>query len=213
MKKIGLLILALVVALGGLGAGYAAWQDQVTVSGNVQTGTFEIGIQETSQDDVNGTAKAFYTNEGDQIGNTGYYKVVKVNIENAYPGYTGTLSFNVKNLGSIPAKLLKVDFDSTLDQNVLDNIQLTSVKAAGFPKLPIFGNFTLKELIDGEAGCNWIIGATNEILSWFNGRPYFNPDQEVTFSYDYKFLDGTPEGSEASFTLTFIFEQDPVPVK
>jgi predicted ribosomally synthesized peptide with SipW-like signal peptide len=42
MKKIGLLCLALVLALGALGVGYAAWTDTITISGTVNTGTLNI---------------------------------------------------------------------------------------------------------------------------------------------------------------------------
>jgi hypothetical protein len=48
MKKIGLLCLALVLALGTLGVGYAMWSDQVTITGTVNTGSVEISINETS---------------------------------------------------------------------------------------------------------------------------------------------------------------------
>jgi hypothetical protein len=43
-KKIGLLALALVLALGALGVGYAAWEDSVTITGTVQTGSVDIEI-------------------------------------------------------------------------------------------------------------------------------------------------------------------------
>jgi hypothetical protein len=39
MKKIGLLSLALVLALGALGIGYAAWTDNIFISGTVETGS------------------------------------------------------------------------------------------------------------------------------------------------------------------------------
>jgi predicted ribosomally synthesized peptide with SipW-like signal peptide len=48
MKKIALLSLALVLALGGLGIGYAAWTDTVTVDGTVHTG--EVCIEFESCD-------------------------------------------------------------------------------------------------------------------------------------------------------------------
>jgi len=48
MKKIGLLALALVLALGALGVGYAAWTDTVTITGTVNTGTLDIVIEEVS---------------------------------------------------------------------------------------------------------------------------------------------------------------------
>jgi len=48
MKKIGLLALALVLALGALGVGYAAWTDTVTITGNVTTGTVDVVVEDYS---------------------------------------------------------------------------------------------------------------------------------------------------------------------
>lgn len=49
LKKIGLLALALVLALGSLGVAYAAWTDEVYIQGTVNTGTVDINcIQGTS---------------------------------------------------------------------------------------------------------------------------------------------------------------------
>jgi hypothetical protein len=44
MKKFGLLCLAIVLALGTLGVGYAAWTDTVFITGNVNTGEVCIEI-------------------------------------------------------------------------------------------------------------------------------------------------------------------------
>jgi len=49
VKKIGLLSLALVLALGALGVGYAMWQDTVTIEGTVNTGSVEISIEDLSE--------------------------------------------------------------------------------------------------------------------------------------------------------------------
>jgi predicted ribosomally synthesized peptide with SipW-like signal peptide len=51
-KKIGLLALALVLALGALGVGYAAWTDQITVTGTVSTGDLDIEAQYFSGTDI-----------------------------------------------------------------------------------------------------------------------------------------------------------------
>jgi len=45
MRKIGLLALALVLALGALGVGYAAWTDTVTIEGTVNTGTVDLVVE------------------------------------------------------------------------------------------------------------------------------------------------------------------------
>jgi hypothetical protein len=46
MRKIGLLILALIMALGSLGVGYAMWFDDVTVEGTIETGMLVLCIQD-----------------------------------------------------------------------------------------------------------------------------------------------------------------------
>jgi len=48
MKKIGLLALALVLALGALGVGYAAWTDTITIKGTVNTGNVDIVVENYS---------------------------------------------------------------------------------------------------------------------------------------------------------------------
>ena len=48
MKKISMIMLALVVALGGLGVGYAMWSDTITISGSVNTGTLDLVVKEYS---------------------------------------------------------------------------------------------------------------------------------------------------------------------
>ena len=44
MKKIGLLCLALVLALGTLGIGFAAWTDTVVINQTVETGSLSISL-------------------------------------------------------------------------------------------------------------------------------------------------------------------------
>ncbi len=44
MKKIGILALALVLALGALGIGYASWTDTITIDGTVNTGDVDINV-------------------------------------------------------------------------------------------------------------------------------------------------------------------------
>jgi predicted ribosomally synthesized peptide with SipW-like signal peptide len=47
-KKIGILCLALVLAVGALGIGYAAWTDTITINGNVNTGTVDLVVEKYS---------------------------------------------------------------------------------------------------------------------------------------------------------------------
>lgn len=61
MKKIGLICMALVLALGTLGVGYAMWTDTVNITGNVNTGSVDIVVESLSHtyvykvvDDIDG---------------------------------------------------------------------------------------------------------------------------------------------------------------
>ena len=42
MKKFGLICLAVIMALGALGVGYAAWTDEILIDGTVETGSVDI---------------------------------------------------------------------------------------------------------------------------------------------------------------------------
>jgi hypothetical protein len=52
MKKIGLICLALVLAMGALGAAYSAWFDEVTIWGDVYTGSLDLEVTRVNGDDV-----------------------------------------------------------------------------------------------------------------------------------------------------------------
>jgi hypothetical protein len=52
MKKLGFLVLAVVMAIGTLGVGYAAWTDQITINGTVNTGDVDINAVYFSGTDV-----------------------------------------------------------------------------------------------------------------------------------------------------------------
>jgi predicted ribosomally synthesized peptide with SipW-like signal peptide len=44
MKRLGILFLVLVIALGGIGAAFAAWTDTVTITGTVNTGSVDLEV-------------------------------------------------------------------------------------------------------------------------------------------------------------------------
>jgi hypothetical protein len=134
MKKIGLLCLALVLALGTLGIGYAHWTDTIYINGQVTTGELCWKFASCSLLDhyqpINyggdyPTATPDYTsNPGFTYEpEVGYFweldknvawgtqnisadgKTLKVTLNNAYPCYFNVLSFYVLNCGTIPLKV------------------------------------------------------------------------------------------------------------
>jgi len=136
--------LALVLALGVLGVGYAAWTDQITVSGSVSTGDVCLCIQET------GAYAPFCSDYCDSghLDNNGLYSTcdpiyfsdqepaekkdvactdvtwvdcntLAVTVTNGYPYYAAGVDFTVCNCGSVPVKIWSVtisdDFGNSWD--------------------------------------------------------------------------------------------------
>jgi len=69
MKRIGLICLALVFALGGLGVAYAAWTDDVTITQTVETGELCVGVRDVGTNDDPGDTDGVANSDG-----TGYDK-------------------------------------------------------------------------------------------------------------------------------------------
>lgn len=116
MKKIGLLILALVVALGGLGAGYAMWSDEINIEGRV--GTAEVCLTwdpRTTPGLDNGVDPRFpeapdyvrYWNKDVASTTVSGYgtDTLTITINNAYPGYYNDIELEYTNCGTIPVRL------------------------------------------------------------------------------------------------------------
>ena len=146
MKKIGLLSLALVLALGALGVGYAHWTDTINIEGTVCTGSVDINVvylsgsdvyKDLSNDnlvyyfwvrDVDGNVVwDWWSDEADPIdlflvASSGSYliddDVVGINFTNAFPCSYLVADFIVHYDGSVPA-IVTADFDEVPDDPAL----------------------------------------------------------------------------------------------
>ena len=109
MKKIGLISLALVLALGALGAAYAPWTDQVEIIQVVHTGSLEIGVRgeaelvgqtkEVASVDVTHGEPKFVKDEQQ------YHDSVTVTVDNLYPCVYVEEDFYIGVGGTIPVHL------------------------------------------------------------------------------------------------------------
>ncbi len=146
-KRLGLLTLSLVLALGSLGVAYAAWTDEVTVEGSVTTGSlcwrFPDCVFIDPHPPVN-PGGDYPTLTPDYGANPGFApdeqgrgfwlvdknvgwgecelsadgKTLNVTLHNAYPCYFNSLSFYVMNCGTVPLKI---------DHVLINETKLTSV--------------------------------------------------------------------------------------
>jgi len=120
MKKVGLLILVLVIALGALGVGYAKWFDTVQITGTVVTGNIDLGIKNTNSNDPGTTidqqCQGYVATDPKNVGSTlsenngnenscGYYESITETISNVYPGYKAVFTNEIANCGTVPVKI------------------------------------------------------------------------------------------------------------
>lgn len=130
MKKVGFICLALILALGALGVGYATWSQELIITEEVNTGSFVIGVRDVETNDPGpalsepggevypasaseGTRDPGYEkNVGAAYSENGEYKCTHEGIDfyhdvtetivNAYPSYSCTITLEFANCGSVP---------------------------------------------------------------------------------------------------------------
>jgi hypothetical protein len=106
MKKLGLIILVVVMALGVLGVGYAAWSQTININADVQTGTLAATIA------PNGVATivpnyVLVANEPSAPS-----LALTLDITNAVPGAVITIPYIINNTGTIPCNVAFAGFGS-----------------------------------------------------------------------------------------------------
>jgi hypothetical protein len=104
MKKIGFIILTVVLAIGILGVAYARWTQQINVNGYVNTGS--VSAQFAGTDVTPSNPPTVFA---DSPNNWAYYQTsgngsgtLSVTLDNAYPGMTATVPVIIENNGTIP---------------------------------------------------------------------------------------------------------------
>jgi hypothetical protein len=144
MKKIGLLCLALVLAMGALGVGYALWWDELMVQGNVDTGVLCWEWSRTPLTTDKGPPPTFINPdmnilpgfEGDWfyapgMKDVGYTYAVKdddkhitFNLVNVYPCYFDMFSIYYQNCGTVPLHFEYITFYSGPEATPWDSVTL-----------------------------------------------------------------------------------------
>lgn len=228
MKKITLVVLVVVLALGILGVGYAKWSDTVTINGTVNTGTVKIGITDANTTDPVGTLDPivvpylenfpcpnwpFATTEKKDVASTvsvnnapmicryggsitrqGFESITET-ITNAYPFYAPTTNLVMHSCGTIPVKV--EDFALTVisdPNNILGNMYFTWGYALG------------KELPTPSQG-PWVFGCGIDNLEEALLGIQLHEGDFIWVKLQMIFLETTPQGSNASFTIAITASQ------
>lgn len=96
MKKVGLIALLLVFALGTMGVSYALWSDNLFINGTVETGSIDANwsVESVTDDETKEFSEMLVVGDGT--------KTLDITITNAYPCVTYTLAWDIDCGGSVP---------------------------------------------------------------------------------------------------------------
>lgn len=109
IRRSTLISLVAVIALLGLGIGYAAWTDDIEVNGTVNTGNLDQGWESSS---VQGEVDPLNVGEcAPSVASAGD-KTMTVTITDAYPGYSCTFNGLIRQNGTIPGILNTATVDN-----------------------------------------------------------------------------------------------------
>jgi len=209
MKKIGLIALIVVLSLGIIGVGYAAWSQTLTLTGTVNAGKFDVEFANAVSNDA-GTALdplalgtwnftptyswtgtqgianvASITNGGSFITTGGSTNnTLSFTVNNAYPGYMAEVAFDVVNSSTVPVKIT-VTPHITAAVGATTDLGVTYTKNSG-----TFTDITSGQFQTGTALTQYTLGAgtsngyiTIGVGSGNNGATTDPPTGATTGSY------------------------------
>jgi hypothetical protein len=144
---------ALMVALAMTGVAFAWWNKTLTIQGTISTGELDVEFTNIQSNDSGTSPDPIKVGEGRRV-TSGYHvatceaegsdvneldltpgdnDLIRVTIRNAYPCYYPQVTFQVKNGGTIPAKVASISYTGTSAEVsvVLGGINVGQVIAAG----------------------------------------------------------------------------------
>jgi hypothetical protein len=105
MRKVGLLVMAFVLAFGALGIAYAAWAQPLYIDGTVNMGYIAAEYVEFYQPgDAYSSTTGQISDSGAVIENSEYTlaDTLTINVDNAYPTFNQIVEFKIQNNGTVP---------------------------------------------------------------------------------------------------------------
>ena len=201
MKRTRFTLLAVVVALALMGAGYAAWTQTFTLTGDVKTGELFIKIDETHDYvvlDENSEPADAADNPGfdvetdtDGEGDRETITELTFNLSNMFPGTRVRSTISFENLGSIKA--------------------VASVGKVDYP-----ANYVLWDALDITVGTSPIEGTGQDKFDSFidvitdiieDLEPGEEAEVDIIFELPYGSGDDTTENLSLTWTIPIVFGQ------
>jgi len=166
MKKIGLICLALVLALGVLGVGYGLWDKTVYIDGTVNTGEVNaiMSVGECYDDEI---PEKDYSSISCEL--AADPQILLVTITDAYPCITYTCEFDITNTGTVPVKINAI----TMNGNVPGEVGVTEIAVGDQidPQDSAYGALTVHLSNDAEEKSTYTFKVAIWLVQW-NEYPY-----------------------------------------
>jgi hypothetical protein len=115
MRKSKFLVLVLVLSIALMGAGYAAWQDTVTVNHVINTGQLDVHFVRTGTEVTVDALDSEYIDTNvryghDEEGGQNDLDVATATLNDVYPGAKFRAEFKMKNNSTMPVEVASVDW-------------------------------------------------------------------------------------------------------
>lgn len=104
MKKTKLIALTMVVAMMVVGAGYAAWTDQLNINTTVNTGRLDLHFVDEEVLVLGREVTGQVGYDQDESGDNDW-DIANVTLSNLYPGATADVTLKIQNNSTIPVKM------------------------------------------------------------------------------------------------------------
>jgi len=159
MKKIGLLCLALVLALGTMGVGYALWYEDLYINGTVETGNLDAIWTACYCFDNGLDPNPDGSDKGKDVGSTicqidgSDPHILHITVTNGYPCYWNDCEVELTNVGSIPL--------------IIESIAILN---------PNFTPATAYGADDGPVWIGWVNGVGTQLAPYPSPDPFNHPD-------------------------------------
>ena len=210
-KKMGLMFMAMVIALVGVGVGYAAWTDTITISGTVNTGDVDLVIEYLSTTEVwkdldtDGNVTVSYIKDADTgaivrqdgvvpqpgllvaYGNTTAVDVdgdtITFEFDNLFPSIDFWVDAKLHYAGSIPVKINDISWQSsdTWINHLISGGDIELVIKEWDPQSHRVGDV----LVEGDQlhYCDWIwVGVRVHIPQEAHGSTTLLQDRDGSFT-------------------------------
>jgi hypothetical protein len=156
MKKTGILIIVLIVALAAVGSGYALWTQNLDITATATSGNFGAAFVLTNPDEFgvesgtgsNGIAYSATLNTGSLNVND----ILALSITGMYPGGQLVVPITVQNTGTVPISSISVtDTSAAQDANYGITISTNNYTSPVAPGATTSG-WTVTITMDNPAG-------------------------------------------------------------